>query len=203
VDAIHAEAESRGLCISKEEFALGHGGAALFAVFDFSREMAAGESGFALGLRSSQDQSLALRGAAGARVFVCDNLALAGSVFAFNRKHTSRLDLALTIRAGFDRYEHDAAQLASDIGRLRAEEIAPGRAKQLIYDAIAQRAIPPRLFHQVHEGYFEPSQDRPDCAPRTLWGLHNAFTRALKKLSPPRAWSANVGLGRLFGLTQN
>lgn len=203
VDAIHAEADSRCLRIAKEEFALGHGGATLFAVFDFSREMSAGETGFALGLRSSQDQSLALRGAAGARVFVCDNLALAGSVFAFNRKHTNRLDLAQTIRTGFDRYEQDASHLQSHIERLRADEIGDGRAKDVIYEALAQRVIPMRLFHDIHAAYFQPSEVRPDCAPRTLWGLHNAFTRALKRLSPQSAWSANVGLGRLFGLTQN
>ena len=42
---------------------------------------------------------------------------------------------------------------------------------------------------------------RPDCQPRTEWGLHNAFTRAMRDLTPLRQFGATQGLGRAFGLS--
>jgi hypothetical protein len=49
--------------------------------------------------------------------------------------------------------------------------------------------------------YFEAEQrEYLDCAPRTRFGLHNAFTRAIKQLAPAPAFEANLGLGSLFGL---
>ncbi len=71
VEAIRAEATARGLAITKEQYALTHDGAALFGVLDFGRRLDE-EAGFSLGFRSSQDQTLALLGRAGLRVFVCD-----------------------------------------------------------------------------------------------------------------------------------
>ena len=48
--------------------------------------------------------------------------------------------------------------------------------------------------------YFHPTTDQPDCQPRTEWGLHNAFTRAMRDLTPLRQFGATQGLGRAFGL---
>jgi hypothetical protein len=41
-----------------------------------------------------------------------------------------------------------------------------------------------------------------DCQPRTAWGLHNAFTRAMKDLVPTSAFNRSVALGRAFGMTE-
>ena len=41
----------------------------------------------------------------------------------------------------------------------------------------------------------------PDCAPRTLWGLNNAFTRVVQKLQSPASRHDNgIKVGRLFGI---
>ena len=60
------------------------------------------------------------------------------------------------------------------------------RAKELIYDAVAADVVPARLLRPVHSYYFDRADDRPDCAPRSLWGLHNSFTRAVQVLPPTR-----------------
>ena len=61
--------------------------------------------------------------------------------------------------------------------------------------------VPIRLFDDVSRSYFHPSHDQPDCQPRTEWGLHNAFTRAMRDLTPLRQFGATQGLGRAFGLS--
>ena len=201
VETVLAEAEVRSLTVTKEQYALGRHDAALFGILDFSRKLDGGEAGFSLGFRSSQDQSLALLGRAGVRVFVCDNLALSGDTFAFQRRHTLRIDVEATVRAGFDRYERHSETLTAHVSRLRETAVSDTRAKEIVYDALAQKVVPARLLPEIHANYFEESDERPDCRSRTLWGLHNAFTRALRGLSPARTWSASRDLGRLFGLT--
>ena len=39
-----------------------------------------------------------------------------------------------------------------------------------------------------------------DIVPGTLWGLHNAFTRAVKQMAPAPAFDATTQLGKFFGL---
>jgi hypothetical protein len=73
-------------------------------------------------------------------------------------------------------------------------------AKVLIYDALHQGVIPHRLRPDVHEAYFRAADlGYVDCAPRSVLGLHNAFTRSFKALNPAPAYTANVALTRLFG----
>lgn len=132
VGAVREEVARRGLAILKERFAVGHHGATLFATFDLGVRLDDGEACWALGLRSPQDQSLALRGVAGIRVFVCDNLALRGDVFAFARRHTTALDLEATIRGGLARYQQQAELFVREIAGLKQAERSDDRAKRVI-----------------------------------------------------------------------
>ena len=75
-------------------------------------------------------------------------------------------------------------------------------AKLLIFEIFAQQLLPSRLLVAVTRNYFDPDSTMTDCLPRTRWGLHNSVTRELPRLSPVRAFAANVALGRLFGLTR-
>jgi len=63
----------------------------------------------------------------------------------------------------------------------------------------AARLVPVRLFDDVERFYFRRRRDA-GLPTRSLWGLHNAFTRAMKDLSPVRGFRANVALGNAFGI---
>jgi len=53
----------------------------------------------------------------------------------------------------------------------------------------------------VTAAYFTPHPElMADCQPRTAWGLHNAFTRAIREMAPAPAFAATTKLGRFFGL---
>jgi len=206
VDAIRRETEARGYEVAREQLALGAKGAALFGVLDL-KPQASGvyaiggeERGLSFGFRNSTDESLGIRAVAGNRVFVCDNLALSGETFAINRKNTTGLDLGDAIATGFDKFLQHAQALEVNIERLTLTTVSDGEAKQLIYDAFSARIVPSRLFDDVDRFYFHPTDETPDTQARTLWGIHNAFTRAMKDLTPLRGFGANVALGRLFGM---
>ncbi len=207
VDAIRSEAAARGLSVAREEYAVNRGGAALFGVMDLvgegvqTRALSVPGGGIALGLRSSTDESIAIGICSGARTFVCDNMAFAGDVFALKRKSTTGLNLDRTIVDAFDRFLDHSTRFVAALERLQNSALSDADAREVIYDATARQVIPLRLFPEVHRNYFEIDREaRPECVERTSLGLHSAFTRAFKLLAPARAWTANVALGRLFGL---
>lgn len=206
VDSIHQEVDRRGYLVKREQLALAANQHAIFGVMDLVAKddqvnlVGNQERGMSFGFRNSTDQSMAIKAVAGARVFVCDNLALSGSMFAMERMNTSGLDLGAAIATGFDKFLKHAHVLDVQIARLQISEISDGMAKQMIFDVFSARVMPIRLFDDVERFYFRPSDETPDCQPRSLWGLHNACTRAMKDLSPVRGFSATVALGNLFGM---
>jgi len=208
IDGFRREAGSRDMTIVREQFALGANGAALFGVMDLERSTSTalvpvetGPGGLSLGFRSANDQSLAIKAVAGARVFVCDNLAMSGEMFAISRKHTTGLDLADAIRTGFEKFLGQAAVLTAQISALNDRALTDDEAKVAIFNLFSLAILPVKLFADVTRFYFEQTDDRPDCLPRTAWGLHNATTRAIKDLKPVPAFQRTVAVGRFFGLT--
>lgn len=208
VETIRAEVAARAMVVTREQFGLGHKGAALFAVMDLVQAQTSlvpsGEStGISLGFRSANDQSLAIRMVAGARVFVCDNLVLSGETFAISRLHTTGLDLVAAVRTGFDRFLTQGQKLADQMTVLEFTALAETEAKALIFDLFSQAVLPMKLFDDVDRFYFHPTDETPDCQPRTKWGLHNAITRSIKALRPVPAFETTVRVGKFFGLGRN
>lgn len=212
VDALDAEARSRGFAITRESLAVNAGGHRLFGVFDLTPIAADGGvatfgHALAMGFRNSTDQAMALQVVAGNRVFVCDNMQLSGDLIAVRRRNTVGVNLDDVLAFGFQRFMDHASALDLHNARLQASAISDMQAKAKIVDvfgatifAATPEVVPMRLFKAVTEYYFKPSDDMLDCQPRSLYGLHNAFTRALKELSPVRAFAANVQIGKAFGL---
>ena len=201
--AITEEIERRDYKIVREQLALGAKGAALFGVLDLAEAVQKDgqpERGVSFGFRTSTNSTLSIKAVAGQRVFVCDNLALSGSMIAFQRKSTTLLDLKHVISLGVDKFiEHEYA-LEIQIEELGARMLTDGQAKEKIFDIFNQGLVPVRLFPDVARAYFQPLESETDCQPRSEWGLHNAFTRAMRDLTPVSLFNASVRLGRAFGI---
>jgi len=198
IDTIHNEMDKREMTILREQFALSHLGKAIFGVMDLKSTQTDRTTSF--GFRSSIDQLLAIKAVAGTRVFVCDNLALSGDTIAFQRKSTTGLDLPSVVAAGFDRFVEQSQILNLQIEVLSLTTISDIQAKTKVFDIFNTGILPVRLFHDVNRFYFKPTDEQTDCQPRTLWGLHNAMTRAARDLTPVRLFRASVELGRAFDL---
>ena len=68
---------------------------------------------------------------------------------------------------------------------MKNADLTDGRAKEVIFDAFARNPIlPRRLFPIVSGLYFDDDEQRAKFPDRTLWGLNNAFTEAVKILKP-------------------
>lgn len=206
VEAIEAEADQRGFAVEREQLALARDGHALFGVLDLAPKhglLKREDRGVAFGFRNSTDASIAVQGVAGSHVFVCDNLTLSGSVFAFKRKNTTGLDLGDAVARGFDKFLQQTEVLDAEIVELEETPLNDTQAKELAYEVFAERIVPVRLLDDVNRFYFDPQPEMTDCMPRSKWGLYNAFTRAMRDLSPQRLFGASVALGKFFRLGKN
>ncbi len=199
IHAIDRQLLVRGISVRDEKFAIQREGARLFAVLDLAIETS-GEFCAAMGIRTANDQSMALEIAVGVKVFVCDNLAFSGDLIALRRKHTAKFDLNGDISRAVDRYQAHLLALQRKIAVVREDAISDDEAKSVIFEAFRFEVLPIRYFKRVAEAYFNPASDMTDVQPRTMWGLHNAFTRSVREMAPAPAFEATTELGKLFGL---
>ena len=199
IQAIDRQLGVRDVRIKQEQFAVQRNGARLFAVLDLALAET-DEFCAALGIRTANDKSYALEIAVGVKVFVCDNLAFSGNLIALRRKHTAGLDLNADISRAIDRYQAHLVTLTAQIDGLKERELEDAVAKGMIFDAFTKEILPLRYFPLVAETYFRPRAEQPDVEPRSWWGLHNAFTRAIRQMAPAPAFAATTRLGQFFGL---
>jgi hypothetical protein len=199
VAAIDRQLLVRGITIRNETFAIQRDGARLFAVLDLAIETS-GDCCAAMGIRTANDRSMALEIAVGVKVFVCDNLAFSGDLIALRRKHTAKFDLNADISRAVDRYQAHLLALQRTLATVQEDAIGDEEAKVLIFEAFHDEILPLRYFKQVAESYFNPSTEMTDVQPRTMWGLHNAFTRAVRQMAPAPAFEATTELGKFFWL---
>lgn len=201
VTALHEGITDRGWTVAREQYGLAQQGHKLFGVLDLRGPDTHPGLGSALGFRSSTNQSLSIRGVAGARVFVCDNMCMSGSEFVMKRKSTTYLNLPHLVAQGLNRFLTQHTGLMASVDTMKSTGLTDPSAKIRIFNLFNRGALPLHLFDDVSRLYFSPSAVHPDCHPRTAWGLHNACTRALKVLKNPSVqFSCAVSLGREFQL---
>jgi hypothetical protein len=198
---------SHDVQINREQYATsGRDDARLFGVLDLViPNLAQPDYALCVGIRASNDRSLAIQATAGARVFVCDNLAFSGDsgTVVLKRKHTARLDLSVVVPPAIDTYLQKAGLFVLDIEKMKNHELTDSRAKEVIYDAFMRRVMPLRYLPDVHKIYFDDEVQRQKFNDRSLWSLNNAFTEVSKDLRVVPQQSAGMKLGRYFNLVLN
>jgi hypothetical protein len=211
VDTISAEIQARGYDITRSQLAVNKGANLLFAVMDLKQaqpltlrwkapDPVDEEVGISFGFRNSINKQLNLRGVAGARVWLCDNLCLSGGETVISTKNTLRLNLAEKVSLAVDKFLIQSKILMEDLNTLRDWPLSDTEAKEILYNVFSQGVMSLHLLDDVHMNYFRPLDEYADCQPRTAWGLHNACTRAAKSLKDSQRYNSSIGLGRIFGL---
>src|SRR6266568_4958353 len=134
VESIRQALDKRGLTVADMRLAVSEDGAKMFGVIDVTD----GGPGWRrqLGFRNSTDESMAIRGVAGRRVLVCDNMALSGDEFSFAHKNTSGLKIADLTYLGMSRWEEQTKKLSAGIDSLTQRSLTDDGAKAVIYDAM-------------------------------------------------------------------
>ena len=200
IDEIENQVADRRWRVERRDLGVSQKGARLFGTMQLRGPVEGEDMGTCFGFRSSTNQSFAIRGVAGARVFVCDNLMLSGTEFVLNRKHTTLLNLPEMVSKALNKFIDQSRQLFIDISTMKNNWLDDQTAKLRIFNLFHRGALPLHLFDDVCQYYFDAQDDHPDCQPRSMWGLHNACTRAIKRLKPAAQFSSTIDVGRQFHL---
>lgn len=160
--------------------------------------------GRALGFRHGNDGSMALSMVAGERVFVCDNMIFSGDTVVLKRKHTRGFDVGRDVAAAMDQLVQRYIDLDVLVARLQEETLPDRTAEAVIYDAFMRNDVMAlRYMPEVHDWYFgtrdtaEP-ETVTDVAPRSAWGLYNAFTRVIRGFDGHRTQEATSTVTNYF-----
>jgi hypothetical protein len=195
--------EAQGVTVARDDYCtMGRDDAKLLGTMDLRiPDLDTPDFGMGLGLRGSNDRTMAIQVIAAARVFVCDNWAFSGSSGAvfLKKKHTSRLDLAAVVPPAIDQFLERAGAFRVDIDRMRDFALTDGRAKEIIHDAFTGGVLPLRLFPTVSRLYFDDEAQAGKFPDRTLWSIKQAFTEAVKLLKPVPQQASGLRIGRMFG----
>lgn len=206
----------RGYAVVKNQHAVTKDGAQYFGVLDLKPTtgkslIEAVDGGMAVGLRHSNDRKFSLGVKAGARIFVCDNLAFAGGEDLLRRKHTLNLDLEAEIQRGMDRAFRGFLNLDHLMRETKKLDVTDDEAKLLIYNMMMgdDPVIAPRHINTVHGYYFDPEavarQDKErgerdlafgfdDVKERNVFSVMNAVTRVTRTYGPQRCQDAGLRL---------
>lgn len=185
VEGVIGGLDKRGYAVSDMKLGLDRGTSRLFGTVDIVKVGAqtdlTAESGLSLGIRHANDRTLSLAMIAGRKIFVCSNMAFSGDMSILNKRHTTGLDLQWEIAEGLDRAFDRFASLDTFIDSLKDKQLNDRAARDVIYRAVIEKnVLAPQYLPNVHANYFTPADDATDCAPRSAWGLYNAFTRVLR-----------------------
>ena len=203
-----------GLKIIKQQLGIARHGTRVFGTMQVDGTGVVGNSLLArggdvqstLGFRSSTDSSLGIRMVVGVTVFVCDNLCMSGDEFVLRRKstfwngsHESDRQLDGLLRNGVQRFLKRTPNFQRNILYMKDYGLSGENAKALLFEVFNKAVLPKVLLQETGRLYLSPSKDHEDCQPRSLWGLNNACTRAIKSLKQPAArFEAATGVGAHF-----
>lgn len=180
IDFLHETiVEELQLTVKQEAYGLNLKGDQLFALTTL--DTGDPEHGLSIGLRQSYNKSLALGIAVGAQVFVCDNLCFAGDAFMVVRKNTvnvwadfERLVIA-QVKASLTHY----GTMRKNIGQMKEHPVDVRRGYELLGTAYGEGLLTTTQATIAFEDWRTPRHEA--FADRTVWGLYNATTEALKK----------------------
>jgi len=206
VNELRKQIAERGYIVHREQLSLDHNGVRMFGALDMvpaGAEKLVGKGdtteGMSVGLRHANDRTLSVGLIAGARVFVCDNMAFVGDMVLLRRKHTTNMDLPIEIHDALDRLFEKYQKVEDFNTKLKNVDVNDTWARDVIYKAfLDEKLLAVGHLPTVHGWYFEPPAGAIDVQTRTAWGLYNSFTRVIKDLAPYRQQDTTVDVSNFF-----
>ena len=153
--------------------------------------------GLTIGFRNSYDKSLSIGIAAGASVFVCDNLALTGQI-TLMRKHTTNVldDLESLAFKAIYHAGGNFRRIAESAESMKGIPIDDSEAYRNIGYLYGKGVLTPRQLPVAKSEWLKPSHD--EFRERNLWSFYNACTESLKSCPPAHIMERHIHLHELL-----
>jgi Domain of unknown function (DUF932) len=175
IESILEQSDRSGLTLKSEGYGLTRHGHRLFGVLAFEQSA---EHGFCIGIRNSHDKTMTAGIVAGARIFVCDNLAFSGA-FQVKRKHTSGIDISAIVCDAFKQLPDQIENLFKNLERLKVEGLSDDEARAVIFRTAEKGVIAPSEMLGVWNEYKQPCHE--EFREPTKFNLLMAFTEKAKR----------------------
>lgn len=190
-------AQERGFELADHAWTTNPSGTDLFGSIDLVDPQLDAPDGtrFSLGLRHSNAGNYAVGLAFGARVTVCENGLLAGSL-VLAKRHISGLNVEDFLHDGFDRFLETRHDTHRFIDRLRTTPLDAAAVNHLLMEAARADAVPWSMLGPIDRCWESPPY--AEFEPRTAWSLYNAFTQIIKKRSAKGQMETLLGLRDVF-----
>src|SRR5277367_403173 len=158
IETVEDALRSTGLRIGNQVHSLSQQGARYFGLTEVHGPHDPGDYSLVLGLRNSHDKTFPVGLAAGASVFVCDNLSFSGEV-RLTRKHTVHLqrDLPQLVAGGVGKLMQLWVHQGERIDAYKNYRMRDKSAHDLIVRAVDVGAATNRMIPWVLKEWREPS----------------------------------------------
>ena len=184
--------------LEKTGYGLASNGNHMFGHLRFMSGRGNKDMGLCIGVANSYDRHLRVRIAAGASVFVCDNLMITSDI-TYTRKHTSRVweDIEDAIFRNIGGAEAVFDQLVIDAERMKQTEVSDDAAYQVMGLLYGWKILGNQMLTVARKQWDTP--DHKAFEERNQWSLYNALNSALKLARPGDIMEKHRELHRLLG----
>ena len=140
-----------------------------------------------IGLRHSNRGRFSAQGTIGGSVFVCDNLAITGTV-VFRQKHTTHnvANLVDTVRMGLVDYILGLPTLSQMVSNLQQSRLEDKHVSNLYLEAGRTKLLPWSHIGLVDQVWQNPTHNEFREGGNTGWRMYNAINTVAKKYNPNR-----------------
>tara|TARA_R100000664_G_scaffold1110_1_gene2980 strand:- start:5681 stop:6412 length:732 start_codon:yes stop_codon:yes gene_type:complete len=147
----------------------------------------------AIGMRSSYDKSMANGVCAGARIFVCDNMAFVGEI-TIMRKHTKNVlqDLQDQLVNALYRANKSFTDIVEDTRIMKDTPINKDEAYEFIGKARGYKLLSANQSNEAYKNWDKPPFEEFEKS--NMWSLYNACTEALKTSPPNKIIEKHIAL---------
>lgn len=187
VDMLEGSLRASGFAMHDLAVGVTHNGNRLFGLAEVGVPglPATLDTAHTIGFRGSHDQTVARSIAAGANVFVCDNLSFSGEV-VMNTKQTSRVHdrLPAMIEQMLERLRVVFGRQNEQFDSYRTTQITPSAADAALLALGRENIINWSELGKVVAEYEHPTHPEHAEDGETVWRLFNAATEVLKPRNP-------------------
>lgn len=197
IDTVDKKLKEIGHEIKQRRIAINPKSTRVIATYDIAPPKKDKQKDWSIGIMTSVDRTSALKGAGGGRILVCDNLMVVGDVISFRKKHTKNVDIGQEIG---HLVEVVLSQCESFDEKMKLEDgikFDVDAALRVYGKALIDHLLPANHVREAAEMWMKG--ELVDVKPRTLWGIHNSFTRQIQKLNSIRQFPASVNINKFCG----
>jgi hypothetical protein len=176
-----------------QAFGLRSKGDHMFGLLTFDHKSGCKDMGLQIGVANSYDKTIAAKIAAGASVFVCDNMCFSGEV-TYARKHTKFVwdDIEETIESHILKSMAAFEDVVKQAELLKAVGLTNDQAFSALGVLHGRGIINGQQTNQAIKDWKKPRFK--DFHPRNVWSLYNTANETLKRSRPDIVMEKHIEL---------